>query len=339
MKFLETIQGKTQSVPPIWFMRQAGRYHNHYQNLRKQYSFTQLCKQPELAAETAMGPIRDFDFDAAILFSDILFPLESLGMGLSYEDGPPKLGFSLDESTIGRLGDVEAACETLNFQGQGVKATRAVLPKEKALIGFVGGPWTLFVYATEGGHSGSLIKSKKNLYSLYQTFCEKMIPLLCYTINEQIQNGADIVMIFDTAAGELNPELFTRFISPSVEKILNKFPGKIGYYGKSLTPAHLKAPLYQNAGLLGFGIDHRFDMATQLVQPRKGFLQGNFDQALLHLPADTFESELRKYLEPMTRLSPEQRRGWIAGLGHGVLPATPEANVKKYMEVVRKVFA
>ncbi|RZA02069.1 MAG: uroporphyrinogen decarboxylase, partial [Proteobacteria bacterium] len=101
-KFQNALKRIPQNVPPIWFMRQAGRYHAHYQALRAKHSFVELCKNPELAAETTMGPIRDFDFDAAIIFSDILFPLEALGMGLTYAPSP-KLAFQLDEETIKQL--------------------------------------------------------------------------------------------------------------------------------------------------------------------------------------------------------------------------------------------
>src|SRR6476661_317951 len=95
-RFQVTLQGKNESRPPVWMMRQAGRYHSHYQALRKKYSFIELCKKPEIACEATMGPIRDFDFDAAILFSDLLFPLEAMGMGLRYEEGP-KLDWHLRE--------------------------------------------------------------------------------------------------------------------------------------------------------------------------------------------------------------------------------------------------
>src|SRR5476651_339606 len=102
-RFQNALARRTQSVPPIWLMRQAGRYHKHYQARRQKHSFMDLCKRPELAAEVALGPVQDFDFDAAILFSDLLFPLEALGMGLKYTDGGPQLGWKLDTTTISQL--------------------------------------------------------------------------------------------------------------------------------------------------------------------------------------------------------------------------------------------
>jgi len=103
IKFQNAIKKIPQDTPPIWFMRQAGRYHSHYQALRKQHSFEELCKAPELASEVAMGPIQDFDFDVAILFSDILFPLEALGMGLKYTEEGPRLSFQLDQYSVKKL--------------------------------------------------------------------------------------------------------------------------------------------------------------------------------------------------------------------------------------------
>src|SRR5712692_11444287 len=206
-RFQNALARRAQSTPPIWLMRQAGRYHKHYQALRAKYSFMDLCKRPDLAAEVALGPVLDFDFDAAILFSDLLFPLEALGMGLEYTDRGPQLGWKLDERSVSRFRSVEDAWPHLLFQGEAVRATRGRLPEDRSLIGFVGGPWTLFVYAVEGSHAGSLTASKK-LLSLFPRFCELIVPLLARNIELQLKCGAELVMIFDTAAGELAPGVF-----------------------------------------------------------------------------------------------------------------------------------
>src|SRR5438128_736849 len=179
--FQNALARRPQRVPPIWLMRQAGRYHKHYQALRQKHSFMDLCKQPELAAEVALGPVLDFDFDAGILFSDLLFPLEALGMGLAYTDCGPQLEWKLDQQACGRLRSVDEAWPHLLFQGEAMRATRERLPEDRSLIGFVGGPWTLFVYAVEGSHAGSLTASKK-LLSLFPRFCELIVPLLARNI-------------------------------------------------------------------------------------------------------------------------------------------------------------
>src|SRR5215813_5893209 len=218
LRFQNALARRSQSVPPIWMMRQAGRYHRHYQDLRAKHSFMDLCKQPELAAEVALGPVLDFGFDAAILFSDLLFPLEALGMGLEYTDAGPRLGWKLDRQSISRMRPVVDALVQLQFQAHAVAATRERLPYDRSLIGFVGGPWTLFVYAVEGTHKGSLSDSKR-LLDLFPRFCETMVPLLARNISMQLECGAEVVMIFDTAAGELAPDIFLSAVVPQLERL------------------------------------------------------------------------------------------------------------------------
>ena len=347
---------RPQSTPPIWLMRQAGRYHKHYQALREKYSFMDLCKRPELAAEVALGPVLDFDFDAAILFSDLLFPLEALGMGLEYTDRGPQLEWRLNEQTISQLRSVEEARPHLLFQGDAVRATRERLPSSRSLIGFAGGPWTLFAYAVEGSHKGSLIESKK-LIALFPRFCEVMVPLLARSIELQLNSGAELVMIFDTAAGELSPNVFKAEIVPQLrvlrekvsfeslskeprsDEMLHRIPTRfspgasIGYYSKGTQPAHLRHALFTEGDFAGIGVDHRWDLCEAFDLFPNGFVQGNFDQALLLCERDELERQLHGYLDPLIDHS---RDGWVCGLGHGVLPGTPEDNVRLFVDAVRE---
>ncbi|MBW3670784.1 MAG: uroporphyrinogen decarboxylase, partial [Acidobacteria bacterium] len=201
-KFQNALKRVAQPAPPVWFMRQAGRYHSHYQALRSKHSFMELCKEPELAAEVAFGPIDDFDFDVAILFSDLLFPLQALGLGLEYGDSGPQLDPKLDRGQLAQLRSLDDALPHLEFQRDAMKLTRERIPQDKSVIGFVGGPWTLFVYAVEGSHKGNLIDVKTD-EALYRTFSDRLVPLLIENVRLQLDGGAEIVMIFDTAAGEL----------------------------------------------------------------------------------------------------------------------------------------
>lgn len=335
--FRNSLQRIPQNTPPIWFMRQAGRYHKHYQNLRQKYSFMELCKLPELAAEVALGPIQDFDFDVAILFSDILFPLEALGMGLEYTDHGPQLSLKLDPTSINKLADVDSAIEFMQFQSLAMKATRSILPSHKSLIGFVGGLWTLFVYAVEGAHAGSLIQSKKNVH-LFSQFLEKMYPLIKANIALQLSAGAEVVMIFDTAAGEVSPAFFRQWIAPSLKQLCLDFPGKIAYYSKGTQAAFFDAAFLEMPWA-GQGFDHRNAITDCLSLQNKGFVQGNFDQSLLFMDPSDFESSIKTYLQPIIELTAQQRAGWVCGLGHGVLPKTPEKNVKQFIETIREVFS
>jgi uroporphyrinogen decarboxylase len=332
-RFQNALARRVQRTPPIWLMRQAGRYHQHYQALRQKYSFMDLCKRPDLAAEVALGPVLDFDFDAAILFSDLLFPLEALGMGLEYTDRGPQLDWNLNEKTISQLRPLEETWPNLLFQGEAVRATRDRLPSDRSLIGFVGGPWTLFVYAVEGSHKGSLVESKK-LLSLFPRFCETVVPLLVRNIELQLENGAELVMIFDTAAGELPPDLFATQVVPQLDALTLERASRIGYYSKATQPAHLRHPLFTDGGLAGIGVDHRWNMSEVFDLFPCGFVQGNFDQALLLCERNELRKHLDRYLRPFANQS---RPGWICGLGHGVLPGTPEDNVRLFVDTVREV--
>jgi uroporphyrinogen decarboxylase len=333
LRFQNALARRAQRTPPIWLMRQAGRYHKHYQALRARHSFIDLCKQPELAAEVALGPVLDFGFDAAILFSDLLFPLEALGMGLEYTDQGPQLEWQINEATISNLRSIEAAWPRLKFQGEAVRATRERLPEDCSLIGFVGGPWTLFVYAVEGTHKGSLIQARK-LLNMFPHFCDSIVPLLKRAVECQLDNGAEVVMIFDTAAGGLAPDKFEIEVVPQLRRLIDATHGSLGYYSKGTTPAHLRNALFTSGELAGIGIDHRWDLAETIREFPGGFVQGNFDQSLLLWDPADLEKHLLTYLAP---LADQELAGWICGLGHGVLPGTPEDNVRLFVDTVREV--
>lgn len=334
--FANAIKNIPQSTPPIWFMRQAGRYHNHYQKLRAQYSFDQLCKTPDLASEVALGPVQEFDFDVAILFSDILYPLEALGMGLNYTDQGPKLSFQLNNENFSQLKKIDEAVPFMTFQREAMKLTRQKIGSDKSLIGFVGGPWTLFVYAVEGSHAGSLINSKKNVH-LYLKFSEMIEQFLIQNIQMQFDGGAEIVMIFDTAAGEVSPTFFKSYLQPVISRMVQKFPNKIGYYSKGTQDTFFNEE-FSNLPLAGQGFDHRCFMPDLLKKRKKGFTQGNFDQSLLHMDNSDFKKMLTTYIQEIKTLNREEQSGWVCGLGHGVLPKTPERNVKEFVEIIRKEF-
>jgi uroporphyrinogen decarboxylase len=332
VRFQNAITRVQQATPPIWLMRQAGRYHRHYQDLRRQFSFMDLCKKPELAAHVALGPVLDFDFDAAILFSDLLFPLEALGMGLEYTDAGPRLDWKLTPQTFPRLRAVDEAWPDLLFQGEAMRATRQLLPNDKSLIGFVGGPWTLFVYAVEGTHK-NVDMATTELY-LFEKFCESLVPLLTKNVELQLANGAEVVMIFDTAAGELAPEVFQSAVVPQLERLTRSFPSRLGYYSKATTREHLNHSLFTNGHWAGLGVDHNWDLRDAFEQFPNGFIQGNFDQNLLLASRDEFKRSLEQFLNPLLK---HDRAGWICGLGHGVLPKTPQENVRHFVTTVREV--
>jgi uroporphyrinogen decarboxylase len=159
-------------------------------------------------------------------------------------------------------------------------------------------------------------------------------------IQLQLDGGVEVVMLFDTAAGELSPRVYRDVVVPALEVLAKAFPKKLGYYAKGVQGAHLTSPLFHDKSLfVGLGFDHRWEITDALKNYKVGFVQGNFDQSLLFLSPDEFKLQAQKYLEDVRKLSVEERAGWVSGLGHGVLPQTPEENVRSLVKLVREVMA
>lgn len=341
--FEAAIRRQNNLRPPVWFMRQAGRYHSHYQALRKRYSFIDLCKRPEIACEVTMGPIRDFGFDAAILFSDLLFPLEAMGMGLHYDEGP-KLGWNLEKlADLSKLKGGVALIPELEFQGRAIELIRKELPAEKGLLGFVGAPLTLFCYAVEGRHQGDLRSSREGLTDgRFAGFFEKLADLLVENMLLQAQAGADAVAVFDTCAGEIDPVLYREAVVPSLRYVLNEFEKRssgvpVIYYSKGTGPDHWKS--LKGLPFACLGVDSRHEMAEVLLEWGQDWaIQGNFEQTFLFLDPAELEKKLRHFFGAIQKVPAEKRKGWICGLGHGVLPKTPEENVRLFLKIQKEFF-
>jgi uroporphyrinogen decarboxylase len=337
---LKNSDNKTQV--PVWFMRQAGRYHSHYQNIKKDSDFMTMCKNPKLACEITMGPIQDFNFDAAILFSDLLFPLEQLGLGLTYAPGPI-LEFKLETlADLKRCKLIQDSKSYYNFQKEATKLLRAELPKNKSLLGFVGAPWTLYTYAVEGSHAGNLTSSKKGFYDgRFKGFCEMLIPELLTEMSLQAEGGADAICLFDTAVGELTFPDFKEFILPVLRQVTSEFKKlhptkKIVYYSKLTHLNYLQEIQDKNIDVLG--IDWRMDLVQALkVLGNDYMIQGNFDPSYLHYEWPLVEKKLEQFWAPLKSSGVNLDR-WICGLGHGVLQQTPEENVRKTVEYVHRHF-
>lgn len=335
----KTQSGKTGV--PVWFMRQAGRYHNHYQNIKKDSDFISMCKTPDLACEITMGPMDEFKFDAAILFSDLLFPLEQMGMGLTYQPGPI-LSFKVEEmDDLKKLSITEKAETFYNFQKEALTLLKSRLPQEKTLLGFTGAPWTLYAYAIEGSHAGNLISSKKGFYDgRFHGFMELLLPQLEENLRIQAEGGADALCLFDTAVGELDRTHFNEFVLPYLRKITanlkKSYPDKkIIYYSKHTNLDYLRDIEDENIDVLG--IDWRMNLNEALNTLGKDYyIQGNLDPSLLHLPWEILERKWMDLFHSLDENTPLNK--WICGLGHGVLPKTPEINVKNSVELIHKNF-
>ena len=337
-KFYNALNRVPQPIPPIWFMRQAGRYHSHYQNLRKTHSFETLCKNPELAAEVACGPIIDFDYDVAILFSDILFPLELFDLELSYNPGPKFENYLGPQHTMKKVADLQVE-EHLKFQSEAIKITKNMLPKNKSLVGFIGGPWTVISYGL------NLSKESEVNISSAEPFIEELlydhlIPILKKNIKIQLDSGAEIVYVFDTNSKQLDKEYFTKKYLKSIEEALfQPFPNKIAYFSKNRSFYDLNKMGKNHSNLAGTVFPMEEGFRSYIGRSKKGFVQGNFSPISLLKPHEEFLLDFNDFIKKMKSLSVTDRAGWICSLNHGVLPKTPEINVRHFVQTIREQFS
>ena len=194
------------------------------------------------------------------------------------------------------------------------------------------------MYAVEGSHTGPLARARQSL-DLYRAFADRLVPLLVDNVRLQFEGGADVVMVLDTAAGVLPADVYRRVMCPDLAAIAGAFPGRLGYYAKHFSTDHLDAVMAAAIPWAGVGLDMYRDLAAALASRRAGFVQGNFDPEKLLLEEDALVGELDRFLEPIRALDEATRRGWICGLGHGVLPTTPQENVRTFVKRVRETFS
>jgi len=310
------------SCPPIWMMRQAGRYQASYREMKQTWSFEQMCKLPRLATDVAMLPIDEFDFDVAILFSDILFHLEGLGLPLSFNPGP-KFEWHLDEDNWVDYNDVGKAIDFLKFQSKAIEQTRDRLYYKKGLVGFVGGPWTILNYAVGDEEVSDEFKHKY--------LKDVLVPLLRASIKKQLEAGADCVMIFDSGLKNIHKNYFDKEYCELLKELQSA--GPTAYYSRTLPYNSLQKVI--DLDFAGVGIDSTQDLNKTLQKVNKGFVQGNFDEKLLLQDSETIlRYEIRKWLDTI-----EDPTGWVCGLGHGILKETHPKNVTIFVQTVRNYFS
>jgi len=269
-------------------------------------------------------------------------------MGLKYEPGP-KLGWHLrTPADLPRLQGGAARAAHMSFQAEAITRLRARLPPDRSLIGFVGGPFTLYAYAVAGSHEGFAREGIAGLDNgLYDGFNDQLCELLAGNMALQAEAGADAVAIFDTAAGTLSPEQYARLAVPALAAVVRVFRDRcpdtpLIYYSRDTGPAHWEA--LRGLDLQCLGIDWRHDPVEVLreqrahnVPPRS--VQGNIDPQWLLLEGSQLESRLREYFSRLLAAPASLRSGWVCGLGHGVLQTTPESNVRLALAVQREMFA
>lgn len=342
---LKALKRDNPGRPPVWFMRQAGRYHSHYQQLRLRHSFDEICKQPELSSEAALGPIRDFDFDAAILFSDILFILDSIGMKFEFsESGPRSSWFLEDYDQVSRLKDEGDGAARLSFQYESIYRLKRALPVEKALLGFVGAPLTLFFFAVLGRHVGDISKVIGGFQDgRFASFADKLFETLVSNMVLQAEAGADAIAMFDSCAGDIPFTVYRETVVPFLQQVVSEFKKvkpavPLIYYAKNAGRDH--RTVISGLPVACLGIDWKQPLNDVLMEYANSYsIQGNIDPSWLLLPPDEMTETLRQTFSSVKTLPKEKCSGWICGLGHGVRPDTPEANVRLFVQTLRETFA
>ena len=331
--YIEACFRRPTSHTPIWIMRQAGRYMPQYQEVRGQVDFLTLCKTPDLATKVTLLPIDLLGVDAAILFSDILIPLEPMGISVTFEDKVgPVLSAVRDEKTIRALRTIEPG-EDVPFVLDAIAMIRKEVEGRVPLIGFSGSPFTLATYAVEGGTSKSFHHIKGLLYSrpeLADELMDKLAEVVISYLNAQIQAGAQAVQIFDTWGGILADGEYERFSLSPVRKVLSGLKREgvpVIYY---LNNGSYLSHHMENLDADVIGVDWRQDIGiARRTFGRKKGIQGNLDPTVLFAAPDEITRRAHRLMD---EAGPEP--GHIFNLGHGILPQTPMENAIALVEAV-----
>jgi uroporphyrinogen decarboxylase len=329
---IRAARGAPVERTPVWMMRQAGRYLPEYRAIRKNVPFLELCKTPELAAEVSLQPLRILGVDAVIFFSDILIPIEGMGVEVALTDEGPKIrNMVRTASDIAALRIPEPDRE-FPFTGEVLGLLRRELAGKVPLIGFVGAPWTLASYIVEGGGSRSFAEVKRMAYQaphLLHDLLGKLADTIGRYLAYQIESGAQVVQVFDTWAGELAPADYEEFALPYVRQIFETV-GDLVPRILYVNGAGSLLELMERSGADVLSIDWRtpIALARARVSPRIA-LQGNLDPCLL---LGRPERLLARASEIMEQAGP---RGHILNLGHGILPSTPVENARAFVELAR----
>ncbi len=338
--FLRACRREPVAHTPVWLMRQAGRYLPDYRALRAKTTFRDVCVEPDLATEVTLLPFKHFALDAAILFSDLLVPLEPLGLQIAYETdhGPAVL------NPVRSLADVRALRtpapeHDLHFMATAVRQIRAALAGRAPLLGFVGAPFTLASYAVEGRGSRDFVRLKSLMYQEPATWAELMGRLAEAAGGAaalQVRAGVQAVQVFDTWAGALCPADFRAFALPHIRTVIRaiKAAGDVPVILYVREGGGLIEALAES-GADVLSLDWRIPLAVARQRTADALvLQGNLDPCALFAPPAELERRVREIVEAAAGLN-----GHVFNLGHGVLPATDPAQVARVVDTVHRLTA
>ena len=337
-RFLEPFRGEALDVPPIWLMRQAGRYLPEYRATRAEAgNFLKLCYTPKLAAEVTLQPIRRYGFDAAILFSDILVVPDALGQGVRFEEGEgPRLDPVRSTADLARL-DLGKTGEKFGLVSETVARLRQDLPAETALIGFCGAPWTVATYMVQG--QGSTDQAEARLWAYrdpegFGNLIELLVEASVDYLDRQVKAGADCLQIFDTWAGSLPDDEFDRWVvapTKAIREAISEKHPDIPVIGFPRGSGATAVWYVSETGVDGIGCDTATPpfVMSEAFDDEDVVVQGNLDPLLLVAGGDHLDERVDEILDLM------RGKRFIFNLGHGIVPQTPPENVARLVERVR----
>ncbi len=329
MKFIKTLQGQVFSKPPIWLMRQAGRYLPEYRALRQQApDFVSFCLNPEMAVEATLQPLRRFDFDAAIIFSDILIVPYGLGQHVEFKTG--------EGPCLGPLPHVENFDPNIFHKRvapvyNAISLVRQQLPSHKALIGFAGAPWTVLTYMCEGGPSKSFDLTRELILGhpdVFENLLESVVEMTTQYLLRQIQAGANAIQIFDSWAGQIPAYLHEKLIFQPTSKIVqtlkNAFPN-IPIIGFPRGLSYILNDYITQTNVTAVSLD-TFILPENVKCSCP--IQGGLDPIVLVTGGKILQEHVYRYLQAF------QNVPYVFNLGHGILPHTPLENVEHLFKVI-----
>ncbi len=326
-RFIRACRREPVDCTPLWFMRQAGRYMSEYRSLRERYSLLEICKTPELAVEVTLQPLKAYSVDAAILFADLLLPLEPMGAPFDFQagEGPVVHSPIRTAADVDRLRLIEPE-QDLEYVLKAIRWLRQELDGKTPLIGFAGAPFTLASYLVEGGKSSHYLTTKRLMYSepkVWNALAAKLAEVVRRFLRAQIEAGAEAVQLFDSWAGALSPEDYVTFVEPHVAHVLQdvmQLGVPVLHFG---TGTQSLLELQKRAGGTVIGVDWR----TPIEEARRRLgtevaLQGNLDPILLFAPRELLAARVKDLL------ARAGKQGYIFNLGHGILPQTDPDQVR-----------
>ena len=334
-RFQDACRRRPTDVRPVWFMRQAGLYLKQYRQIRERHGILEMCKRPDLAATVTLQPVEILDVDAAIIFADLLLPVEPMGLKLEFVSGEgPSIENAITEPED--IDDISTArTDDLGYVAEAIKVVVQQLNGRVPVIGFVGAPFTLASYMIEGGPSKTFLKTKRLMYSaetMWRRLMGKLVDVLGDFARMQVGAGARAVQVFDSWVGALSPEDYVHYVQPYsralIERIRNGGTPVI-HFGTG-TGGFFRELHAAGGDVLGVDWRINIDQAWMEIGYRCA-IQGNLDPVALFAPLP----ELRtKVVDLLKRTG--TRPGHIFNLGHGILPETPVDNVKAVVQIVRE---